>query len=163
VSEVQGPGSRWRASFTSDLPLNDVNASVSIDGKWRTLRSGTTSLQFILLCTTVSALRRTAQAPQEESKRGADVSRGAGIATSSARAESKSGDEGSSMAGEAHGAGGGRLSIRDLQGVFSSSLVSSASLDYLSIASIMDDDYADIRYGTALPVCWLCADVHNTC
>jgi hypothetical protein len=33
VSEVQGPGSRWRVSYTSDLPLNDVNASASIDGK----------------------------------------------------------------------------------------------------------------------------------
>lgn len=113
-------------------------------------------------------MRRTAQAPQEESKRGADASRGAGIATSSARAEAKSGGRGSSTAGEVQGsgtggdagAGGGRLSIRDLQGVFSSSLVSSASLDYLSIASIMDDDYADIRYG--LHACQGCAEASCT-
>jgi hypothetical protein len=37
VSEVQGsardPASRLRVSYTSDLPLNDVNASASIDGE----------------------------------------------------------------------------------------------------------------------------------
>jgi hypothetical protein len=107
----------------------------------------------------VASLRRTAQAPQEESKQG---SVGAGIAAN-ARSESKSSSNSNSSSnsrgsatGEAQqraepggaaagGAGGGNLSIRDLQGVFSSSLVSSASLDYLSISSIMDDDYADIR------------------
>lgn len=40
---------------------------------------------------------------------------------------------------------GGTLRIKDLQGVFSSSLVSRASLDYLSIASTLQEDYADIR------------------
>jgi hypothetical protein len=37
------------------------------------------------------------------------------------------------------------VTLRQLQEVFSSSLVSSASLDYLAISTIIDDDFADIR------------------
>lgn len=42
-------------------------------------------------------------------------------------------------------AGQGQVTLRQLQEVFSSSLVSSASLDYLAISTIIDDDFADIR------------------
>ena len=37
------------------------------------------------------------------------------------------------------------VTLRGLQEVFSSSLVSTASLDYLSVSNIIDEDYADIR------------------
>lgn len=41
--------------------------------------------------------------------------------------------------------GGSAITIRGLQEVFSSSLVSAASLDYLSISNIIDEDYADTK------------------
>jgi hypothetical protein len=39
----------------------------------------------------------------------------------------------------------GQLTLAGLQQVFGSSQVSSASLDYLSTAAILDEDYADIK------------------
>ena len=40
---------------------------------------------------------------------------------------------------------GGVLRVKDLQNVFSSSLVSTASLEFLSIANVIEEDYADIK------------------
>jgi hypothetical protein len=61
-------------------------------------------------------------------------------------------ERGGKAAGVAEGAvsdrstSSGALRLKDLQGVFASSLVSRASLDFLAVASLADDDYADVRY-----------------
>jgi len=39
----------------------------------------------------------------------------------------------------------GKLTLKDLQGVFSSSLVSAASLDFLRVNTVVTDDYADTK------------------
>ena len=39
----------------------------------------------------------------------------------------------------------GKLTLKDLQGVFSSSLVSAASLDFLRVNTVVADDYADTK------------------
>lgn len=39
----------------------------------------------------------------------------------------------------------GALGLKDLQNVFSSSLVSQASLDFLSVRNVSDEDYADTK------------------
>lgn len=39
----------------------------------------------------------------------------------------------------------GALTLKDLQGVFGSSLVSAASLDFLSVRNVADEDYADTK------------------
>lgn len=41
--------------------------------------------------------------------------------------------------------GEGKLTLKDLQGVFSSSLVSAASLDFLRVNTVVTDDYADTK------------------
>ena len=40
---------------------------------------------------------------------------------------------------------GNQLTVRDLQGVFASSLVSAASLDFLSLRGVADEAYADAK------------------
>ena len=53
-----------------------------------------------------------------------------------------------SVKGIASGVGAGAgvvVNLKQLQEAFATSLVSSASLDYLSISSIIDEDYADIK------------------
>lgn len=56
-----------------------------------------------------------------------------------------SGNETEEEKDDAEECGGGVLRVKDLQSVFSSSLVSTASLEFLSIANVIEEDYADIK------------------
>eukprot|EP01032_Pedospumella_encystans_P009770 gene9770-11478_t len=113
-SGINNKSKPWRSTYTDELPLNDVNASASIDVSAR-------------LGLKPSAEPTISKASNNNNN------------TTAATAATKASPASPTNTGE------GKLTLKDLQGVFSSSLVSAASLDFLRVNTVVADDYADTK------------------